>query len=596
MSNYVLQIHGRDLDINVSSRSVLGDRHTGYDLIEYGDDGSIIKIQTLDLIKNNSNGKIEILFTESFDQQPIVFSDGSQQIWHNKMDIDGKVNNDVTPELAEKYHFKTAQLITGQQALEAFNWIHFHADMVNAFTEAQIGIDYSVFGPNCNTWTNTVSNFIPGVFDVFENIGGKDDYRGSWSYLTSCTTGNDLAKSQYIDNMMTQLISMESQHDMNITQWEPVINYVADEDGNLSFFCEFANCTMDGRTFNIIFDDNNGKTINCGLSNVNYLVKGALGNDVIYGNNGNDVLIGENNDDILRGGSGNDYLFGDSAYVYDGYEFGNDKLYGGTGNDILVGGRGNDEIYAGEGLLDEIYCGDGNDRVYAEKSETGDGLTKAFLGGGDDYYKGSDYRDMVDGGTGNLDTSCSWRNIDRKFLADATNNRNEVYLYGGDDIYRGGDGMDYVDAGDGDDTILSGGGDDEIWAGIGSDFINAGTGNNHIHCGEDNDMDTIRISNDAGFTDYIYDFNPNIDVLNISGSLGNVELIGNNYVLTSDNNHKIVLNNAANEYSAVHLIQAMNAFGAETSSSSGVWDRVGPVVGNNLYDLAVSIDINRKTA
>lgn len=203
---------------------------------------------------------------------------------------------------------------------------------------------------------------------------------------------------------------------------------------------------------------------------------------------------------------------------------------------------------------------------------------------------------MVDGGTGNLDTSCSWRNIDRKFLADATNNRNEVYLYGGDDIYRGGDGMDYVDAGDGDDTILSGGGDDEIWAGIGSDFINAGTGNNHIHCGEDNDMDTIRISNDAGFTDYIYDFNPNIDVLNISGSLGNVELIGNNYVLTSDNNHKIVLNNAANEYSAVHLIQAMNAFGAETSSSSGVWDRAGPVVGNNLYDLAVSIDINRKTA
>lgn len=79
MSNYVLQIHGRDLDINVSSRSVLGDRHTGYDLIEYGNDGSIIKIQTLDLIKNNSNGKIEILFTESFDQQPIVFSDGDSK-------------------------------------------------------------------------------------------------------------------------------------------------------------------------------------------------------------------------------------------------------------------------------------------------------------------------------------------------------------------------------------------------------------------------------------------------------------------------------------------------------------------------------------
>lgn len=37
-----------------------------------------------------------------------------------------------------------------------------------------------------------------------------------------------------------------------------------------------------------------------------------------------------------------------------------------------MGGRGNDEIYAGEGLGDEIYCGDGNDRVYAEnpKRET----------------------------------------------------------------------------------------------------------------------------------------------------------------------------------------------------------------------------------
>ncbi|HEX6390502.1 MAG TPA: hypothetical protein VFZ89_13660, partial [Solirubrobacteraceae bacterium] len=49
---------------------------------------------------------------------------------------------------------------------------------------------------------------------------------------------------------------------------------------------------------------------------------------------------------------------------------GNDVLKGDQGEDKLAGGAGDDVIKARQGGKDEITCGDGNDKVLADKGDT----------------------------------------------------------------------------------------------------------------------------------------------------------------------------------------------------------------------------------
>jgi hypothetical protein len=106
-------------------------------------------------------------------------------------------------------------------------------------------------------------------------------------------------------------------------------------------------------------------------------LNGGLGSDVIYGGPGNDFLKGTTwygsdratSKDVLYGGPGDDEI-GDAP--------GDDVLYGGDGDDVLIGGGGDDVLYSGDGndfLIEEggprdkLYCGEGKDRYYADKSD-----------------------------------------------------------------------------------------------------------------------------------------------------------------------------------------------------------------------------------
>jgi Ca2+-binding RTX toxin-like protein len=64
------------------------------------------------------------------------------------------------------------------------------------------------------------------------------------------------------------------------------------------------------------------------------------------------ILYGFGGSDILTGGDGSDKLFGG---------FGYDQLFGGAGNDVLVGGRGSDELTGGAG--DDVFHFDSLDSV-----------------------------------------------------------------------------------------------------------------------------------------------------------------------------------------------------------------------------------------
>ncbi|MFM7344878.1 MAG: calcium-binding protein, partial [Tagaea sp.] len=165
------------------------------------------------------------------------------------------------------------------------------------------------------------------------------------------------------------------------------------------------------------------------------LAGGDDGNDLIGGDQGNDTLWGGADDDMLFGQDGDDLLGGDAGF--------RDILFGGAGNDRLfdsdgvkyMDGEEGDDILAvtagpGWGLgenLGAIYGGDGNDSIFLYGNDAklnwgvvagdepspskGDGDdyvemnglyagSSAFMGGGNDYFKGGAGSDTVDGGTG----------------------------------------------------------------------------------------------------------------------------------------------------------------------------------------------------
>ena len=99
--------------------------------------------------------------------------------------------------------------------------------------------------------------------------------------------------------------------------------------------------------------------------------KGGL----LSGTEKGDALAGEKGDDEVRGLGGSDEVWGGD---------GNDVLYGGPGKDAMLGDNGDDVLYGGpgddtklnggglglkDGQRDKLYCGEGRDTYYAEKTD-----------------------------------------------------------------------------------------------------------------------------------------------------------------------------------------------------------------------------------
>jgi Ca2+-binding RTX toxin-like protein len=152
-----------------------------------------------------------------------------------------------------------------------------------------------------------------------------------------------------------------------------------------------------------------------GIANIGFDPTGANGPGLtLDGGPGADRLIGSGHTDSITGGDGDDELSGHSGNdVIDG-GLANDRIEGGWGHDVLRGGDGDDEVSDLYGGDDELYGGEGNDRLVAERSSIAPFSTVLLDGGaGNDSLRYAPlnsvpYRRMVDdavlrGGEGNDD-------------------------------------------------------------------------------------------------------------------------------------------------------------------------------------------------
>ena len=154
------------------------------------------------------------------------------------------------------------------------------------------------------------------------------------------------------------------------------------------------------------------------------------------------LMNGKGGNDVLLAGIGNDRLLGGD---------GNDILFAGEGDDALDGGAGADFL-KGEAGADTLRGGDGKDRL------SGGAGTDSLIGGaGDDVVQGGDDNDVLRGDEG-------------------------------DDLLVGGAGADRMFGGEGADAIYGGGSDDSLIGGAGADYLNGGGGNDSIYGGTGADL------------------------------------------------------------------------------------------------------------
>lgn len=92
---------------------------------------------------------------------------------------------------------------------------------------------------------------------------------------------------------------------------------------------------------------------------------------ILDGGRGNDALTGGRQRDLLQGGAGVDHVAGAG---------GDDLLNGGPGRDLLRAEGGRDLIRARDFQRDRIHCGDGRDRVEADRRDRLRGCERIHTG------------------------------------------------------------------------------------------------------------------------------------------------------------------------------------------------------------------------
>ena len=187
-------------------------------------------------------------------------------------------------------------------------------------------------------------------------------------------------------------------------------------------------------------------------------------NNVITGNDGLNLLSGMAGNDQLNGGGGDDQLYGES---------GNDQLDGGSGNDTLYGGSGNDRLDGGVGA-DIMNGGFDNDTYVVD--QVGDVVSEP------------DIDRIVSGGNDTVESSIKYE------LGTYIEN---LTLTGGATINGTGNGKANVITGNGANNVLSGlAGDDRLLGGNGNDILNGGIGNDRLDGGTGNDKLNGEVGND----------------------------------------------------------------------------------------------------
>jgi len=113
--------------------------------------------------------------------------------------------------------------------------------------------------------------------------------------------------------------------------------------------------------------------LDCGAGNDNCL--GGAGDDNLVGGPGDDRLAGDDGNDVVEGGPGADKIVAgagdDTIFPGDGDELRPAGVAAGASVDKAVdAGPGNDRIYVAGGGADAVECGDGDDMVQYDSTDT----------------------------------------------------------------------------------------------------------------------------------------------------------------------------------------------------------------------------------
>ncbi|BAZ09644.1 5'-nucleotidase/2',3'-cyclic phosphodiesterase [Calothrix sp. NIES-4071] len=168
------------------------------------------------------------------------------------------------------------------------------------------------------------------------------------------------------------------------------------------------------------------------------------------------------------------------------------------------------------------------------------------LDGFDVVHINSEFADQVS----DHDPVIAQFNIEAGITLNGGNGQDTLNGKGGDDTINGGNGNDTLFGNRGNDTLLGGNGDDVLWGGAGVDLLNGANGNDTLIGGLGNDTLTGGRGNDKFVynafnegTDTITDFNPNQDILDLSGvfkSLGVTSVTSDFLQLTQSGNNTLV--------------------------------------------------------
>jgi len=226
-------------------------------------------------------------------------------------------------------------------------------------------------------------------------------------------------------------------------------------------------------------------------------ITGSAGDDIIIGDSFDNMFSGAAGNDLLDGAGGDDHLFGDS---------GDDSFVSGTGDDIFDGGDGRDVIdYSGspsgisvdmtvntafnDGHGDQDTLREVENIIGTSDSDiiVGDGeINEIYAGDGDDIIRGGLGSDTLDAGAGTRDEvhfddlTAAGVTLDIEqgtafYSADASTDDllgfESYYTTGQDDIIRGSKGADEVYASTGEDTFEASLGEDVLHGGADLDTI-----------------------------------------------------------------------------------------------------------------------------
>lgn len=263
--------------------------------------------------------------------------------------------------------------------------------------------------------------------------------------------------------------------------------------------------------------------INLTGNELNNVLRGNVGVNVLTGGGGNDELQGLAGNDILNGGDGNDLIYGGA---------GTDTLNGGAGRDWLDGGKFYDTMNGGTG--DDSYIIGHHDEDIVNEAR-GEGFDVVYVDSSYTLTPGSEIEELT-----------LYQGFATFSALELVGNDFGQRILGslGDDTLDGRGGNDTLVSGDGLDTVLGGAGNDRLETILNRDnsILNGGSGD-----------DTFYFTGSLGDAIVrIEDFNPGVDTFELENAdtfsrLNEGHLSADAFIVgatAQDSNDRIIYNSA----------------------------------------------------